>query len=265
MMNSESCQALSTYGKDCAKEPEDNQRRLQAALVLALCQEPGLLSALEDDKKPPAWRAELSGWFKNSQDLVVSDRVRLLMRIFSGDRLVFEGVPADKMQYLDALLITGSPPMDQLLRWRVLGHLAAALISASPQSLLAALRKIMLDPQDLSVNQKVFIPGMDEDIRNRVMKALLERGENIWKFKSHWYKCAQCGYSFFIGECGRPMEETQCPNCKAKIGGKDHTKTTQTVEDDETDRSPPGYMLPDVERDEKHVTFRDMASSSARL
>eukprot|EP00959_Pyramimonas_sp_CCMP1952_P041950 877355-Pyramimonas_sp.AAC.1 len=61
---------------------------------------------------------------------------------------------------------------------------------------------------------------MDEDIRKSVMKALLDRGESIWRFKSHWYKCA-CGYSFFIGECGRPMEVAECPGCRAHIGGQD--------------------------------------------
>ena len=44
------------------------------------------------------------------------------------------------------------------------------------------------------------MPSMDEHIRNRVMKALLERGEKFRKFKNHWYKCTQCGYTFFTGD-----------------------------------------------------------------
>merc|ERR1719478_106774 len=107
--------------------------------------------------------------------------------------------------------------MDDLLRWRILGHLASVLIAAPGNSLLAALRTLMLNPEILMADgQHAFLPGMDEDIRNRVMKALLERGENIWKFKSHWYKCT-CGYNFFIGECGRPMEVARCPACKVNI------------------------------------------------
>merc|ERR1711871_1718019 len=105
---------------------------------------------------------------------------------------------------------------------------------------------------------------MDEDIRNRVMNALLKGGENIWKHKSHWYRCVQCGYTFFIGECGRPMQATRCPNCSAEIGGAHHNKTQNTLEDDESDRSPQGYMLPVAEKDERHVSFREVPSTSAR-
>ena len=43
---------------------------------------------------------------------------------------------------------------------------------------------------DLTVGEIPFMPGMNEDIWNRVMKVLLERDEDVWKFKGHWYKCA---------------------------------------------------------------------------
>jgi len=122
---------------------------------------------------------------------------------------------------------------------------------------------VMLDPADLMYGENTYLPSMDEDIRNQVMKALIDRGENIWKFKTHWYKCS-CGYEFFIGECGRPMETVPCPNCKLEIGGRDHNKTTHTEEDDEQDRSPQGYMLPEAERDERHIVFREVRGSSAR-
>merc|ERR1719506_3610954 len=161
------------------------------------------------------------------------------------------------------LSIIDSGKMDDLLRWRFLGHLAGALIAAPPTSLLASLRELMLCPINLGDQRKVFLPGMDEDIRNRVLKALIEKGENIWKHKSHWYKC-NCGYTFFIGECGRPMETTTCPSCKVPIGGKDHNKTKSTQEDDESDRSPSGYMLPTAEKDDQHVTFREIPAASAR-
>merc|ERR1719215_482943 len=120
----------------------------------------------------------------------------------------------------------------ELLRWRFLGHLAGAIIQAPPNSFLAVFQSLMLNPSVLPGMQSpapVFLPGMDEDIRNRVMKALLERGENIWKFKTHWWKCT-CGFKFFIGECGRPMEETSCPSCGRKVGGKEHNATSDTKE-----------------------------------
>jgi len=198
----------------------------------------------------------------------VTDKERMLLRVFAGDETAVESAPMPDKQMLMPFVIAGSngsgPKMDDILKWRVLGHLASVLVSAASGSLLASLRKIMLEPDELMDGAPSFVPGMDEDIRNRVMKALLERGENIWKFKSHWYKCS-CGYTFFIGECGRPMEQTQCPGCALQIGGRDHTKTASTTEDDETDRSPAGYMLPPAGKDDKHISFREVPASSARV
>ena len=36
-----------------------------------------------------------------------------------------------------------------------------------------------------------------------------------------WFKC-QNGHIYTVGECGRPMEESICPECKSKIGGINH-------------------------------------------
>lgn len=38
----------------------------------------------------------------------------------------------------------------------------------------------------------------------------------------HWYTCIN-GHAFTIGECGGAMEETQCPECGAAVGGQNHT------------------------------------------
>ena len=45
-----------------------------------------------------------------------------------------------------------------------------------------------------------------------------------------WYKCPN-GHPYIIGECGLPMEESICPECKEKIGGRDHVplKTNKMV------------------------------------
>jgi hypothetical protein len=37
----------------------------------------------------------------------------------------------------------------------------------------------------------------------------------------HYFKCPN-GHIYAIGECGGPMEESKCPECGAKIGGRDH-------------------------------------------
>jgi len=262
MMTSTATNSLDKFATKCRNHTEEQQKNDIAGLLMALCQEPGLLAALEVDRKPP-WRTKLNDWLASTTDLPVSERERMLLRVFAGDDSVVTAAPDDQQEFLKPFIVSPDRNMDELLRWRVLGHLAAALIAAPKTSVLATLRKIMLEPESLMYGEDRYLPGMDEDIRNRVLKALLERGENIWKFKTHWYKCS-CGYTFFIGECGRPMEVTACPQCQTQIGGRDHNATQATEADDDKDRSPQGYMLPGAEKDEKHISFREVASSSGR-
>ncbi|KFY08522.1 hypothetical protein V492_06159 [Pseudogymnoascus sp. VKM F-4246] len=37
----------------------------------------------------------------------------------------------------------------------------------------------------------------------------------------HWYYCAN-GHPFTVGECGMPMQTSQCPQCGSQVGGHDH-------------------------------------------
>ncbi len=37
----------------------------------------------------------------------------------------------------------------------------------------------------------------------------------------HWYYCAN-GHPFTIGDCGMPMQTSQCPQCGSPVGGQDH-------------------------------------------
>ncbi|CAG8678002.1 16679_t:CDS:2, partial [Acaulospora morrowiae] len=38
---------------------------------------------------------------------------------------------------------------------------------------------------------------------------------------SHWYQCPN-GHVYTVGECGRAMERSTCPECRATIGGENH-------------------------------------------
>ena len=44
-----------------------------------------------------------------------------------------------------------------------------------------------------------------------------------------WYKCPN-NHLYTVGECGRPMEESICPQCKQKIGGRQHIPASGNVE-----------------------------------
>ncbi|XP_054753251.2 NFX1-type zinc finger-containing protein 1-like [Lytechinus pictus] len=61
--------------------------------------------------------------------------------------------------------------------------------------------------------------GITEQERVQIIKAVgLSQG--------HWYKCPK-GHVYAIGECGGAMEESKCPECGAKIGGRSHRLTAE--------------------------------------
>ncbi|GLJ17596.1 hypothetical protein SUGI_0306450 [Cryptomeria japonica] len=37
--------------------------------------------------------------------------------------------------------------------------------------------------------------------------------------RGDWYKCPN-GHFYVVGECGGPMQNSKCPDCKAVVGGK---------------------------------------------
>ena len=54
-----------------------------------------------------------------------------------------------------------------------------------------------------------------------IFKNTYEEIKLIKSLGTTWYKCPN-GHLYTIGECGRPMEESECPECKDKIGGTNH-------------------------------------------
>ncbi|XP_027002552.1 NFX1-type zinc finger-containing protein 1 [Tachysurus fulvidraco] len=59
--------------------------------------------------------------------------------------------------------------------------------------------------------------GVTDEERVMIVKAMaLPQG--------HWYKCPN-GHVYAIGDCGGAMVRSQCPECKATIGGVNHTLT----------------------------------------
>jgi hypothetical protein len=54
---------------------------------------------------------------------------------------------------------------------------------------------------------------MDDELKFIINAIGLSRG--------HWNKCPN-GHYYVISDCGGAMETSQCPDCKAVIGGKGH-------------------------------------------
>lgn len=56
--------------------------------------------------------------------------------------------------------------------------------------------------------------GISLEEKEMVLEAMgLSRG--------HWYKCPN-GHVYAIGDCGGATHESECPECKSKIGGGQH-------------------------------------------
>lgn len=79
--------------------------------------------------------------------------------------------------------------------------------------------------------RKVSEPG---ETPESIKGALMCHGENIWKYKTVWYRC-ECGSLYFIGECGRAMETARCVECGRDVGGWDHqlVETSKGLTDEE--------------------------------
>jgi hypothetical protein len=62
-----------------------------------------------------------------------------------------------------------------------------------------------------------LLPGVTEEERKMIVETMGFR-------PGHWYKCPK-GHVYIITECGGAMQESQCPECGARIGGTQHRLT----------------------------------------
>jgi len=56
---------------------------------------------------------------------------------------------------------------------------------------------------------------------NRVRREVIEVITKEVGGRGHWYQCPN-GHVYVVGECGGPMQTSQCPDCKATVGGESH-------------------------------------------
>ena len=80
--------------------------------------------------------------------------------------------------------------------------------------------KLTEDKQDkilsiLSMMSKMYgLNGLTESEKVKIVGAM-------GLAKGHWFKCPN-GHFYCIGDCGGAMEEANCPECGARIGGQNH-------------------------------------------
>ncbi|XP_041331793.1 E3 ubiquitin-protein ligase RNF213-like, partial [Pyrgilauda ruficollis] len=130
-------------------------------------------------------------------------------------------------------------------------HMAAVLLCGhSP--VLQPLRNLAFQPRTM---QHSFLPTMPEDIM-----AQARTWEEIRDL--HWYECAN-GHPCTVGECGRPMEKSRCPECHVPIGGRNHKPVEGfRLSRSHQDRTQTGHILADVEhRRTLGISDRGMSST----
>ena len=104
------------------------------------------------------------------------------------------------------------------LKDRALEHVKIAeALPADPvrdnfQGILAELKDVAQ-----ALNDGVFYSS----VLTEEWKAIISAMSREFSTTGHWYHCAN-GHPFTVGECGRPMEETRCPECGAAVGGRQH-------------------------------------------
>ncbi|XP_042252605.1 E3 ubiquitin-protein ligase rnf213-beta [Thunnus maccoyii] len=141
----------------------------------------------------------------------------------------------------------GLTPQRQTLL-ELLVHLKSVLLSGN--TLLLPLHQIAFQPQNVT---HYFLPTMPDDHTNEARQWL--SGER----RLHQYYCVN-GHPIFVGECGRPVVKSRCPDCGAPIGGENHRPvagfTSQRVQRDQTWT---GHILGDArqrsEAPERQMTF----------
>ncbi|KAM3672048.1 LOW QUALITY PROTEIN: E3 ubiquitin-protein ligase RNF213-like [Ammospiza maritima maritima] len=115
-------------------------------------------------------------------------------------------------------------------------HMAAVLLCGD-SLVLQPLRNLAFQPDTM---QRSFLPTMPEDIM-----AQARTWEGMDPFR--WYECPN-GHPCTVGECGRPMEKSRCPECHVIIGGRNHIPVKGFRRSSECpDRTQTGHILGDVE------------------
>jgi hypothetical protein len=80
----------------------------------------------------------------------------------------------------------------------------------------AGMRNELEDVEKMLRDSTFYMP-----VSNEEKAAVYAAMAHDFRGTGHWYYCEN-GHPFTIGECGMPMETSQCPQCGSPVGGHDH-------------------------------------------
>ncbi|CAB4391094.1 unnamed protein product [Rhizophagus irregularis] len=111
--------------------------------------------------------------------------------------------------------------------------------------------------------QNTFVLTCQSDIESLVFNAIAAR-DNVSR-----YSC-KCGYKYLIGECGKAMATSKCPECKRVIGGSNHVTATGNKRIDSANRNAfesndqKGYISESINKEISYTT-RQMPPVAYRI
>uniref|UniRef100_A0A3B5AGX5 RING-type E3 ubiquitin transferase n=1 Tax=Stegastes partitus TaxID=144197 RepID=A0A3B5AGX5_9TELE len=130
----------------------------------------------------------------------------------------------------------------------LLVHLDSVLLGGNP--LLAPLRQIAFQTQNNS-----FLPTMPDDHSAEARQWLKDR-------RLVQYTCAN-GHVCFVGECGRPVVTSTCPDCGLPVGGLGHVPVVGfTQQSAQRDQTRTGHVLGEAHR-RSEAPERQMTSAQS--
>ena len=80
----------------------------------------------------------------------------------------------------------------------------------------AGMRNEVKDVKKMLRDSTFYMP-----VSNEEKAAVYAAMAHDFRGTGHWYYCEN-GHPFTVGECGMPMETSQCPQCGSPVGGHDH-------------------------------------------
>jgi hypothetical protein len=94
-------------------------------------------------------------------------------------------------------------------------RLAHQIYDAYP-SQTAGMKEEIEDVEKMLRDSTFYMP-----VSNEEKAAVVAAMARDFRGTGHWYYCEN-GHPFTVGECGMPMETSQCPQCGSPVGGHDH-------------------------------------------
>ncbi|XP_068735057.1 LOW QUALITY PROTEIN: E3 ubiquitin-protein ligase rnf213-alpha-like [Montipora capricornis] len=134
----------------------------------------------------------------------------------------------------------GKSPQDHTLA-EIIIHASIALQCVGSGALTEPLYVLMTDPRSM---MNSYLPTIPEDNFLDCIKVIGETMKEPGR-PGEWYECGNCKYPYFIGECSKPMEKSQCPDCGRVLGGGNHRFLGEWAVAKRQDRTKTGHALGD--------------------